>query len=181
MPRDWEAFYSAGGSIGIEPVFVVRYYAHLLPPGPFLDLAGGTGRNALFVARSGREVLLLERSRAAVAAARAAAGGLPLTARVWDLEKGLPEGLAGFAGVLMSYYVQRSLLPHFPALLVNGGLALVEGFGRAEAKRRGRAGSPHYWEEGELLLPPPGMRLLAGGEGAWGGRCRQWAVWQKVP
>ncbi len=179
MPRDWEAFYSAGGSIGIEPVFVVRHYAHLLPPGPFLDLAGGTGRNALFVAQSGREVLLLERSRAAVAAARAAAGGLPLTARVWDLEKGLPEGLAGFAGVLMSYYVERSLLPQFATLLVSGGLALVEGFGRAEAKRRGRAASPHYWEEGELLRPPAGLELLAAGEGWRRAAYRSWAVWRR--
>lgn len=52
-----------------------------------LDAGGGTGRNALWLARNGCRVELVDSSAAAVqkAAARAAAEGLPLTATVADL------------------------------------------------------------------------------------------------
>ena len=179
MPRDWEAFYDAGGRLGGGPVFVVRAYQQLLPPGPVLDLAGGAGRNALFLAARGHRVLLVDRSRDALRAAAdlAAGAGLALDVMQHDLEEGLPGGLGGFAGVVVSYYVQRSLLEGLAGLLAPGGLALLEGYDRREAVRRGRPQSPYYWEAGALLAAPAGLRLLAGGEGLMRERWRSWAVW----
>jgi len=181
VPRDWDAFYGSGGVLGGGPVFVVRAYAGLMPPGPVLDLAGGSGRNAVYLASRGRSVLLLDASADALARAaemaRAAGTELELARR--DLEEGLPPGLDGFAGVVVSYYVQRRLLPQLPGVLLPGGLVLLEGFDRREARRRGRESSPHYWEVGELLRPPAGLEILAAGEGWLADRWRTWAVWRR--
>jgi len=153
----------------------------MLPPGPVLDLAGGSGRNAVYLARAEHPVLLVDNNPDALAGVReeARAGGLAIQTERRDLEMGLPGEIGGFAGVVVSYYVQRSLLDRLEALLVRHGLVLVEGYGRREAVRRGRADSPYYWDDGELLSPPAGLRLLAGGEGAMRGRWRAWAVWVK--
>ncbi|TBH21901.1 class I SAM-dependent methyltransferase [Thermus thermamylovorans] len=164
MPRDWDAFYREAGEVG-EPAFVVRAYGPLAPLGPVLDLAGGLGRNARYFLERGRPVVLVERSREALRRLRGAPG---LTALELDLEasgalEALPEG--PFAVILLSYYVNRSLLRSLPPRLRSGGLLLVEGFTRKEAARRGRPGSPFYWEPLELLLPPPGLALKAFGEG----------------
>ena len=179
MPRDWNAFYGSGGRLGGGPVFVVRAYAHLLPPGAVLDLAGGSGRNALFLAGRGHPVSLLDANAdaLALAAAEALQSDLQVETRRYDLESGLPEDLGRYAGVVISYYVQRSMLGSLARLLVPGGLVLIEGYGRLEAVRRGRPDSPYYWEKGELLTPPPGLTLRAGGEGLLRGRWRAWAVW----
>ncbi|WP_457636903.1 class I SAM-dependent methyltransferase [Oceanithermus sp.] len=180
MPRDWQAFYGSGGSLGREPVFVVRAYEHLLPAGPVLDLAGGSGRNALFLAGRGHRVLVVDYSRDALATVErsAAEDGLEIGTLFWNLEQGLPPGPGAFAGVVVSYYVQRSLLPALAGALTGGGLVLIEGYGRPEAVRRGRPDSPYYWENGELLSPPSGFSLLAAGEGGMRGRWRSWAVWR---
>ena len=181
MPRDWGAFYASGGKLGGGPVFVVRAYQHLLPPGAVLDLAGGSGRNALFLASRGHPVLLVDANADAIRQAGTAASraGLEVVTKQHDLERGLPSGLDSYAGVVVSYYVQRSLLDSLAQLLVPGGLVLLEGYGRPEAVRRGRPDSPYYWEEGELLKAPAGLRILAGGEGWLEGRWRTWAVWIK--
>ena len=100
MPRDWERHYQADAG-PVEPAFVVRYFGGRLPPGPVLDLAGGAGRNALFLAALGHPVVLLEKSRAALLRARQAAerAGAEIYALPADLEddaEPLPPGR--FAG-----------------------------------------------------------------------------------
>jgi len=179
LPRDWNAFYNSGGRLGGGPVFVVRAYQHLLPPGPLLDLAGGAGRNALFLARRGHPVLLVDANAEALRQAGEAAShaGLNVETKRQDLERGLPPGRGSYSGIVISYYVQRSLLASLVQLLIPDGLVLIEGYSRREAVCRGRADSPYYWEEGELLAPPSGLRLLAGGEGWLKERWRVWAVW----
>jgi len=181
VPRDWDAYYR-GSPEGFDPAFVVRAYGFLLPPGEVLDLAGGTGRNAFFLACRGHRVLLLEKSAVAVERVRELAQQrrAPVHALEADLEEApgaLPPG--PFAGVVMSYFVSRPLLAQLPPRLKPGGFVLVEGFNRSEAIRRGRDRSPHYWEPGELLAPPEGLELFAAGEGWTGHAYRSWAVWRQ--
>ncbi len=182
MPRDWESHYQADAG-PVEPAFVVRYYGGRLPPGPVLDLAGGAGRNALFLAALGHPVVLLEKSRAALlrvrqAAERAGAEIYALPADLEDDAEPLPPGR--FAGAVMSYFVHRPLLYRLAERVVPGGLVLIEGFDRLEAVRRGRPNSPHYWEPFELARPVPGFRLFAFGEGPRGMAHRTFAVWQRL-
>ncbi|WP_243090131.1 class I SAM-dependent methyltransferase [Thermus neutrinimicus] len=175
MPRDWDAFYRETEGER-APAFTVRAYGPFVPPGPILDLAGGLGRNARYFLQRGHPVVLVERSREAL---RKLAGTPGLTLVELDLEDPkalthLPKG--PFAGILMSYYVNRPLLKALPPLVAPGGLLLVEGFSRREALRRNRPQSPFYWEPYELLTPPPGLLLRAFGEG-WMEGYRVFAVY----
>jgi hypothetical protein len=118
-------------------------------------------------------VVLVERSREAL---RRLAGTPGLELLEMDLEAfplRLPKG--PFAAIVVSYYVNRPLLALLPPLLLPGGLLLVEGFSRKEARRRGRPQSPFYWEPLELLTPPSGLLLRAYGEG-WMEGYRVYAV-----
>jgi len=177
MPRDWDRFYQSEAQEERPPAFVVRAYGPFVPEGPVLDLAGGLGRNARYFLQRGHPVVLVERSREAL---RRLAGTPGLRLLELDLEADPPARLppGPFAGVVMSYYVNRPLLKALPPLLAPGGLLLVEGFTRLEAQRRGRE-SPFYWEELELLTPPEGLLLRAFGEGWAAGGHRAWAVYAK--
>ncbi len=181
MPRDWDAYYQ-GSPEAFDPAFVVRAYGFLLPAGEVLDLAGGTGRNAFFLACRGHRILLLEKSAVAIERVRALARKrrAAVHALTADLEAApgdLPPG--PFAGAVVSYFVSRPLMSRLAPRLRPGGLALVEGFNRSEALRRGRPDSPHYWEPGELMRAPEGFELLAAGEGWQGQAYRSWAVWRR--
>ncbi|GAA6732249.1 class I SAM-dependent methyltransferase [Thermus brockianus] len=174
MPRDWDAFYQ-GETLDRPPAFVVRAYGPFVPEGPVLDLAGGLGRNARYFLGRGHPVVLLERSRVALKRLEGTPG-LTLVERDLEADPTLPPG--PFAGIVLSYYVHRPLLRSLAPLLRPGGLLLVEGFTREEARRRGREGSPFYWERYELLTPPPGLALRAYGEG-WREGHRAFAVYVK--
>ncbi len=180
MPRDWDAYYRKN-DWPTEPVLVVRRFGPLIPEGPVLDLAGGQGRNAVFLAKLGHRVTLLEKSEVALARVQELKrqSGLalePLSADLELLKPDLPSG--SFAGIVQSYFVQRRLLARLPELLMPGGLLLVEGFTQREAKRRGRR-SPRYWHDGELKDALPTLQLLAYDEGWIAEAYRVWAVWQK--
>ncbi len=180
MPRDWEQHYRGKG-LSRDPALVVRAFAGRLPSGEILDLAGGDGRNAFFLAKRGHRVWLLERSPAALEIVREAARGASVEVVACDLEAPqleLPQ--RPFSGVILSYFVHRSLIPRFAGLLEPGGLVLIEGFGRREAIARGRAESPYYWREGELLEVPERFSLLAFAQGWMSDRQRTWAVWRRI-
>ena len=182
MPRDWEAYYRLFSGPD-APAFVVRAYGPELPSGPVLDLAGGAGRNAFFLASLGHRVLVLEKSRSALArlVERGRRELLPVHPVPFDLEdesEPLPPG--PFAGAVMSYFVHRPLLGRLAERIVPGGLVLIEGFDRLEAVRRGRPTSPHYWEPFELLRPPVGFSVRAFGEGRFALAHRVWAVWRRL-
>jgi SAM-dependent methyltransferase len=180
MPKDWDAHYLNQPPLN-QPAAVVAAYAHLLPVGPVLDLAGGMGRNAFFLARRGHPVILLEHSQVALEFVRGEAARQQLY--IWALKANLeapsPELPPGpFAGIVKSYFLYRPLLERLTEHLVPGGLVLLEGFTLIEARRR-NSRAKHYWQPGELLRPPPGLCLRAWAEGWMEGHHRTWAVWEK--
>lgn len=180
MPKDWDAHYLSRPPHS-QPAQVVAAYTHQLPAGPVLDLAGGLGRNAFFLARRGHPVILLEQSRVALEFVRseAARQQLPVWALEANLEAPSPSLPPGpLAGIVKSYFLHRPLLGMFVERLMPGGLVLLEGFTVVEARRRGSQAA-HYWQPGELLHPPQGLRLRAWAEGWMEGHHRTWAVWQK--
>jgi SAM-dependent methyltransferase len=182
MPKDWDTHYRTQLPIA-QPAQVVAAFAHQLPHGPVLDLAGGTGRNAIFLAIRGHPVMLLERSRVALEFVRSEAARQQLN--IWALETdlevphpNLPPG--PFAGIVISYFLHHPLLERLASRLMPTGLVLIEGFTILEALRR-RSQAEHYWQSGELLHPPPGLHLRAWAEGWMEGHHRTWAAWYKPP
>src|SRR3954454_18883108 len=92
----WDARYRSGASQSQEPSGFLVALDDLLPcRGRALDVAGGTGRNALWLARRGLDVTLADISEVALGLAsdRAIAAGVPLRTVAIDLEaEPLPPG-----------------------------------------------------------------------------------------
>jgi len=124
----------------------------LLPRrGRALDVAGGAGRNSLWLARRGLEVTLADVSDVALAQAAAAAGaeGLRLSTLRLDLEASpLPAGPWDL--VLCTYFLHRPLLAALPAVLAPGGLLLFAHATRSNLLKHPRPGPAHLLDDGEL-------------------------------
>lgn len=164
----WDARY-AEGAPGSEPSPFVTSLDALLPRrGRALDVAGGAGRHAVWLARRGLTTTLVDVSPVGLDLAREAAraGGVALDARAADLERdGLPAG--PWDVILDFHYLQRSLFPAFAQALAPGGLLVFVQPTRRNLERHPRPGAAHLLEEGELArlvadLPLDVLRLDEG-------------------
>src|ERR1022692_1476851 len=86
----WDERYRTEQGSESAPTPLLIETAKSLKPGRVLDLACGTGRNALWLAQQGWNVAAVDGSAAGIEIlrARAAELGLLMDARVADLEKG---------------------------------------------------------------------------------------------
>lgn len=147
----WDQRYRQHPDLGGDrpSALVVRWAQHLT--GPVLDLAGGTGRNALYVARLGLPVVVVDISREALHLLHRVvrAEQLPVRLVQADLEDfPLPE--EQFGTILNIRYLQRSLFPAIKKAVRPGGLVLVETF-LMEQQMLGHPRNPeHLLHRGEL-------------------------------
>ena len=110
----------------------VRRFAHLVPrPGTLLDLAAGGGRHARFFLGRGQEVLAVDRRLDAMADL---AGTPALKLVEADLEAA-PWPFPGrrFAGIVVTNYLHRPLLPMLALSLEPGGVLIYETFAQGQA------------------------------------------------
>lgn len=139
----------------------------LLPRrGRALDVAGGLGRHALWLARRGLAVTLADVSDAALARAAGAARaeGLSLVTVRTDLEvEPLPAG--PFDLVLCTYFLHRPLFAAFPGILAPGGLLVAAHATRTNLTRHPRPGPRHVLEDGELPGLVQGLEIVRAEEG----------------
>jgi SAM-dependent methyltransferase len=123
-------------------------WAGLVPPGAaVLDLATGSGRNALFFAARGHKVTAVDIDL----------GRLPPADTIErlqaDLENGTPWPLAGraFGAATVTKYLHRPLMPDLLGAIEPGGVLLYETFMDGN-QRFGRPSRPeHLLKDGELL------------------------------
>ncbi len=173
IDRDrWNARYQAEEAVP-PPSPWLDVLAPLLPRrGRALDLGGGSGRNALWLAARGLDVTLADVSDVALerAAREARARGLRLATVEVDLEQAPPPP-GPWDLVLCLYFLHRPLLAAAPGLLAPGGLLAVAHATRRNLERHPRPGPRHVLEEGELPGLVRGLEVVASEEG-WleGGR-----------
>ena len=114
---------------------------------PVLDLACGSGRNGLLLARQGIPVVFADRSVADLddIKRRLTENGWP--GRTWqvDLEQPGSEPLAGlqFSAIITFRYLHRPLFPALLKAIIPGGLAVYETF-TTENRRFGRPNNPEF-------------------------------------
>jgi SAM-dependent methyltransferase len=121
-----------------------------VPPGPVLDLACGGGRHLRLFAALGHPVTGVDRDLSMVADLEGRPDVELLSA---DLEDGSPWPLSGrlFAGVVVTNYLHRPLLPRLVAAVAPGGLLVYETFARGN-ERFGKPANPDFLlAPGELL------------------------------
>jgi SAM-dependent methyltransferase len=167
----WEERYrqAAEPFYGREPSPFLRRSLQLLPgPGRCLDAAGGEGRNAVFLASLGWEVVLadvalagLARARELARAAAPSSGAVrPVCADFARSPLRLASGSLDL--LLVVNYHDRALVGVAPELLRPGGVLLVEGFAKEQLGRS--SGGPQdpdlLWAPNELLHAAHGLRVL---------------------
>ena len=141
------------GSLQAPSPWIERW-AHLVPRGTVLDVACGSGRHMRFFEARGHEVLGVDRDAEAVR-------GLD-KAVVADIEGG-PWPFPGqrFAGVVVTNYLWRPLLPVIVEAVAEGGVLLYETFA-AGNETVGKPSRPDFLlQPGELLRACAGLRVVA--------------------
>jgi SAM-dependent methyltransferase len=134
---------------------VVIRFAGNLPAGKALDLACGTGRNALWLAERGWDVTAVDSSVEAIDSLKSHASGVD--ARIADLEKGEFEIDPGaWDLVLIMRYLQRDLFALAKLGLKPSGVliasVLLEDSGAPHARFRAKRGElRRYFEDFEIL------------------------------
>jgi tellurite methyltransferase len=159
----WDAKYR--GVPPGEPSPSLDELARYLPTtGRALDVAGGTGRNSLWLLRRGLSVTLVDISEVALATARAHAGDLPLQALALDLDvQPLPPG--PYDAIVSIAFHDRKVYRTFGELLAPGGTVLIV---QPTVKNLERHASPprdFLLEPGELLAFAAGLDVVYSDEG----------------
>lgn len=136
--------------------------------GRVLDIAGGAGRNALFLARRGNQVDVIDISFRALRSLRVAAERehLRLNLVQADLEAyPLPVGL--YDAVINIRYLQRSLFAPMQRALRPGGFILFETFVDLPGATRHPRNPAFLLRPGELRSAFPECDILQYGEGTF--------------
>jgi tellurite methyltransferase len=148
----WDAKYSAAEVAAREPSAVLLGLSHHLPTaGRALDVAGGAGRNAIWLARRGLDVTIADVSPVGLALAqqRGAECGVTIQTVQVDFEQGtLPAG--PFNLIVSICYLWRPLFSQYPRLLAPGGRLAVVQPTRRNLERHDKPPAPFLLEVGEL-------------------------------
>lgn len=137
----WNTKYLAGDHYQTEPARVLSDYCHLLPrQGQALDLACGTGANALLLARRGFKVSAWDISAEAISILRkrAAEINLILEYRVCDVTNIFIPAQT-FEVITVSYFLDRTLFPAIINALKPNGLLYYQTWTREHSGD----GGPH--------------------------------------
>lgn len=163
------------GELEDESPFLAEH-AHLLPSrGKALDVAGGAGRNAIWLARRGLDVTLVDVSDVALEKADRRAAGLGIAKRVKtlhvDLDADLPLAPL-YDLVLVMNYLNRARRDSFASLLTGDGLLVALQPTVTNLERHASPSRPHLVERGELedWARGLGMEILVAREGWVDGR-----------
>jgi tellurite methyltransferase len=161
--RDWDKRYRlrehAASDFEAGPTPVVVETAQKLLRGKALDLACGTGRNALWLAEHGWEVTAVDGAPTAIETLRDRAKdrGLKINAIVADLEKGkFKIEPARWDLIAICYYLQRDLFEPAKRGVVPGGILISI----VHINEPGEADGPFRLRPGQLAKYFDGWEIL---------------------
>lgn len=151
-----------------EPSPLAARWVDSIPRGGVLDLACGSGRDAVFLALHGCDVTAIDILPDAIERGRALAARHRVTVefRVGDLE-GDPDSWKGSWGVIHVHrFLHREGLTRLPGRLRPGGWLLYETFiDRQAAQGRKPRRPEHLLRSGELLRAASGLEIVEYREG----------------
>ncbi len=134
--------------------------------GKALDVGGGAGRHAIWLAHRGLEVTLVDISDVAIACAKQAAtiAGVDLQTVTIDLDvEPLPNGPWDL--ILCINFLMRPLFAAFAAALRPGGLLVFAQPTRTNLTRHDKPGAAFLLEDGELPNLIQGLEIIQYDEG----------------
>lgn len=166
MPRDsrefWNDRYRNRGPIPGGPSAFLQAHAHLLPaPGTALDVGGGSGRNAVWLAEQGWEVTVVDVSEVGLelSTTKAAEAGVRVRTVLHDLEEdGLPPGTWDL--IVCTLFLHRPLFEHWAGALNPDGVLVFEQPTRTNLTKRKSPSRGFCLEDGELPGLVVGLETL---------------------
>jgi 2-polyprenyl-3-methyl-5-hydroxy-6-metoxy-1,4-benzoquinol methylase len=153
LRQKWDKRHADGGK-SPTAAEVLKRNLHLLPlKGKALDLACGLGGNALTLAAHGLETVAWDISSVAIERLNAYAANEGLTnlsAQVRDVEQ-RPPSPASFDLIVVSYYLERTLIADLIDALLPGGLIYYQTFTQTAVSNLGPANPAYRLTDNELL------------------------------
>ncbi len=164
----WNRKYRESPDSWREPdPFLLRAFSEYIRPlfplgGHALDLAGGAGRHAIWLAKQGWKVTLIDIANAGIELARENAGSLAsLVDFVEDDLSRFQAPQAQFDLVLAFFYLERRSFPEIVKAVRPGGLLIYKTLTRGQLELAGGPKDPAYLlEEGELPRLAAGLQVL---------------------
>jgi tellurite methyltransferase len=161
--NNWEKKYSGDGyEPNRKPSALLTEWLEARPPGRALDLACGTGRNALYLAEKGFEVTAIDVSPRAIALGEVLARekGLKINWIVADLDEYALPGQFDLI-VISFFYVNRNLVTPIIKALKKGGILLYESHLLAPSAAAEEASRHRFhFRPGELGQLFPGLTMI---------------------
>ena len=169
----WNKKYSEGSHSSLEPdPFLVSAYEEFSagrPAGSALDVAGGVGRHAIWLAQRGWRVKLIDISdvgiRLAEKNASRALGPVAkeflITSEVADLDSVQDFGREQYDLVLVFFFLQRELFPALLDAIKPGGILIYKTYTTEQKDFPGGPSHPMFLlEPNELLRAFSSLRVL---------------------
>jgi SAM-dependent methyltransferase len=156
----WNARYGEEAAMLDASPFLAQLGALLPRTGRALDVAGGSGRNALWLARHGLSVTVADVSD--VALSRAAAHGLGAALVDFDSEP-LPQG--PWDVIFVNHFLHRPLFAQVPSRLAPGGVLVVAHPTVTNLERHAHPGRQYLLEPGELRTLVQELEIVSCDEG----------------
>lgn len=177
----WNQRYSESPSSWVEPdAFLINAYDDVLAgagSGAALDIAGGAGRNAVWLAERGWRVKLIDISDVALRMAREkfevmkkASSAKPknssvrkasIRTEIVDLNSISHLGTEEYDLLVVFYFLRRELFPAISRALKPGGTLIYRTYTIDRMKVPGGPSDPKYLlQPNELLHAFPGLRVL---------------------
>lgn len=155
----WNAKFDTQREIGDPSPWVAKMYK-MSPGSRALDLAAGLGRNAVFLARQGLEVLALDLADKAMDSLKAhkLSNIFPVQA---DLDT-FPLRQTSFDLIVCCHFLDRRLFPYIKECLRPGGIVLYESAMESDQPAVNQPGNRDYlFRTNELLHSFLSMRIIS--------------------
>lgn len=161
--KKWDAIYQKADEGEYDAVRVLRENRHLLPPdGTALELACGMAANALFLTQQGLKTTAWDISQVVIDRLKTSprSSGLGIAFEARDIVQRPPEA-GSFDVIVVSYFLDRSLIPHIKRALKPGGLIFYQTFTQTYVNEGG-PGTPEFrLADNELLQLFCDYRVIA--------------------
>ena len=182
----WDSRYRENPVLKDPSLFLCEHYKHFPPAGTVVDVAGGNGQNAIWLANHGFSTTLLDVSSVALTQAQehAKKKKVAIECQQHDLEKqSMPKGRK-WDGVFLQLFLDRALVRTIPESLNLGGVFLFAHPTQTNLEKHKHPSERFLLEDGEihtLVDQLQSMRIIHIDE-AWrsSGRHEAWLIAQKI-
>jgi len=165
--KHWDLRYRTEGARTADPAAFLLEVAPQFPPGArILDVGGGSGRNAIWLAKHGHRVTIADVSAAGLDIARNSAvdAGVEIATVCMDFDTDpIPPG--PWDVIVDFHFIKRYLFPVFLEVLCSGGLLVFVRATVRNLERNERPPRPYLLAEGEGWDLLTGYELVIAREG----------------